>query len=81
MWQFRYKNKWEPLGSYPTISFKAAREEAFRAKQLLSNGKDPKIEREKQKYQDEYIFLNLATKAIESRYPTKLKPQLIQNVI
>ncbi|MFC4892812.1 tyrosine-type recombinase/integrase [Pseudofrancisella aestuarii] len=70
-WQFRYKNKWEPLGSYPTISLKAAREEAFRAKQLLSNGKDPKIEREKQKYQDEYIFLNLATKAIESRHPTQ----------
>ena len=39
-WQFRYKGKWLGIGSYPAISLKQARDEAFKYNQMVASGKD-----------------------------------------
>ena len=46
-WQFRYKGKWLGIGSYPSVSLKQARDEAFRYSQMLASGKYPKLEKAK----------------------------------
>ena len=70
-WQFRYKGKWMGIGSYPSVSLKQAREEAFKYNQMLANGKDPKLEKEKAKYQDNNLFSIVSAKAFETKHPSK----------
>ena len=71
-WQFRYKGKWSGLGSYPSVSLKKAREKAFEYRQILSNGKDPKIELEKAKQQNNNIFSTVSERAFDNKHPSKL---------
>ena len=59
------------IGSYPSVSLKQARDEAFKYNQILASGKDPKLEKEKVKYQDDNIFESVAKKALENKHPTK----------
>ncbi len=59
------------IGSYPATSLKQARDEAFKYNQMLASGKDPKLEKEKTKHQDDGIFANVAAEALESRHPSK----------
>lgn len=70
-WQFRYKGKWLGIGSYPAISLKQARDEAFKYSQMLADGKDPKLEKEKAKYQDNNLFSIVSAKAFETKHPSK----------
>ncbi|AJI57474.1 phage integrase family protein [Francisella philomiragia] len=70
-WQFRYKGKWLGIGSYPAISLKQARDEAFKYNQILASGKDPKLEKEKTEYINEGIFKEVAKNALESKHPSK----------
>ena len=70
-WQFRYKGKWLGIGSYPAISLKQARDEAFKYSQMLANGKDPKLEKEKAEYINEGVFKEVAKNALESKHPSK----------
>ena len=59
------------IGSYPTTSLKQARDEAFKYNQILANGKDPKLEKEKAKYQGDSIFEIVGSKALENKHPSK----------
>lgn len=59
------------IGSYPAISLKQAREEAFKYSQMLADGKDPKLEKEKASYKDDSIFKEVAKNALESKHPSK----------
>lgn len=43
--------------SYPSVSLKQARDEAFKYNQMLASGKDPELEKEKAKYKDNNFFL------------------------
>ena len=61
-WQFRYKGKWLGIGSYPAISLKQARDEAFKYNQMVASGKDPKLEKEKSSYKDDSNFEIVGTK-------------------
>ena len=70
-WQFRYKGKWLGIGSYPAISLKQARDEAFKYNQMVASGKDPKLEKEKSSYKDDSIFEIVWNKALETRHPSK----------
>ncbi|AEI35509.1 tyrosine-type recombinase/integrase [Francisella salina] len=70
-WQFRYKGKWLGIGSYPAVSLKQARDEAFKYSQMLVSGKDPKLEKEKASYKDDSIFKEVAKNALESKHPSK----------
>ncbi len=70
-WQFRYKGKWLGIGSYPSVSLKEARAEAFRYKQMLASDKDPKLEKEKAKHQDGNLFYIVGDKAFENKHPNK----------
>ena len=70
-WQFRYKGKWLGIGSYPSVSLKQARDEAFKYNQMLASDKDPKLEKAKAKYQDGNIFEIVGNKALETKHPSK----------
>ncbi|API87539.1 tyrosine-type recombinase/integrase [Francisella uliginis] len=70
-WQFRYKGKWLGIGSYPAISLKQARDEAFKYNQMLSSGKDPKLEKERTEHINEGIFEVVVKNALESKHPSK----------
>ena len=59
------------IGSYPSVSLKQARDEAFKYNQMLASGKDPKLEKAKAKYQDCNIFELVGNKALETKHPSK----------
>jgi len=59
------------IGSYPNVSLKQARDIAFKYNQILANGKDPKLEKEKAKYQDDNIFASVVKGALDSKHPSK----------
>ncbi|MCV0426322.1 MAG: tyrosine-type recombinase/integrase [Roseibium sp.] len=71
-WVFRFKSpetgkrRDMGLGSYPVVSIKIAREEAFRARRLLESGKDP-IEDRKRALEGEKRKLSLPTFAEAAR--------------
>ena len=56
------------IGSYPSVSLKQARDEAFRYSQMLASGKDPKLEKAKAKYQNDNIFELVGNKALETKH-------------
>ncbi len=56
------------IGSYPSVSLKQARDEAFRYSQKLASGKDPKLEKAKAKYQNDNIFELVGNKALETKH-------------
>lgn len=59
------------IGSYPSVSLKQARDEAFKYNQILASGKDPKLEKEKAKYKDNNLFSLVADKAFETKRLSK----------
>ena len=59
------------MGSYPSISLKQARDVSFKYNQLKAEGKDPKLEKAKAKYQDGNIFELVGNKALETKHPSK----------
>lgn len=88
-WYYRYRfaggDKVIPLGKYPDVSLKAARNAHMAAKMRLAEGKDPAAEKRKTKQENERIqimtFEKVARKWYEHVKPTWKNAKHAQQVI
>src|SRR3546814_5175580 len=59
LWRFRYRiggaQKKLCIGSYPDISLKQARDEAYEARRAVASGGDPAFEKRKRKIRAEFL--------------------------